>query len=126
MSLRVCIHVQSPAELLSHLVLQDNMQDQQSVPNVEVIWRGKKLIVEIDSGATLKDLGHELQRLTNVKADTMKLIVPQLPNKTSRLLSPFSDEHERLSLRETSILEVSYAVVILYPCLQIYDFVSPL
>lgn len=101
------------------------MQDQHSVTNVEVIWRGKKFIVEIDSGATLKDLGHKLQRLTNVKADTMKLIVPQLPNKTSRLLSPFSDEHEHLSLRETSILEVSYAVVILYPCLQIYDFVSP-
>ncbi|KAM5580501.1 hypothetical protein ABKV19_009976 [Rosa sericea] len=76
-----------------------------SVHNVEVIWRGNKITVEIDSDATVKKLGHELQRLTNVKADTMRLIVPQLPNKTSRLLSPFSDEHERLSLQETSILE---------------------
>lgn len=84
-----------------------------SVQNVEVIWRGNKISVEIDSGSTLKELGHELQRLTNVKADTMRLIVPQLLDKTSRLLSPFSDEHGRLNLRETSILEVSYAVVIL-------------
>ncbi|XP_024181381.1 uncharacterized protein LOC112187008 isoform X2 [Rosa chinensis] len=76
-----------------------------SVHNVEVIWRGNKITVEIDPDATLKELGQELQRLTNVKADTMRLIVPQLPNKTSRLLSPFSDEHERLSLQETSILE---------------------
>ncbi|KAL6128538.1 hypothetical protein ACLB2K_071893 [Fragaria x ananassa] len=76
-----------------------------SVQNVEVIWRGNKISVEIDSGSTLKELGHELQRLTNVKADTMRLIVPQLLDKTSRLLSPFSDEHGRLNLRETSILE---------------------
>ncbi|XP_062009342.1 uncharacterized protein LOC133725943 isoform X2 [Rosa rugosa] len=76
-----------------------------SLHNVEVIWRGNKITVEIDPDATVKELGHELQRLTNVKADTMRLIVPQLPNKTSRLLSPFSDEHERLSLQETSILE---------------------
>ena len=61
-----------------------------SVQNVEVIWRGNKISVEIDSGSTLKELGHELQRLTNVKADTMRLIVPQLLDKTSRLLSPFS------------------------------------
>ncbi|XP_050381147.1 uncharacterized protein LOC126798275 [Argentina anserina] len=76
-----------------------------SVHTVEVIWRGKKIHVEIDSGASLKEIGQELQRLTNVKADTLRLIVPQFPDKTSRLLSPFSDEHERLSLQETSILE---------------------
>ncbi|KAL6135171.1 hypothetical protein ACLB2K_067399 [Fragaria x ananassa] len=81
---------------------QGNMK---SVHNVDVIWRGNKISVEIDSGSTLKELGHELQRLTNVKADTMRLIVPQLLDKTSRLLSPFSDEHGHLNLRETSILE---------------------
>ncbi|BFG26014.1 hypothetical protein CerSpe_122880 [Prunus speciosa] len=35
----------------------------------------------------------------------MKLIVPQFSNKSSKLLSPFSDEHEKLSLEETSIIE---------------------
>ncbi|VVA17500.1 PREDICTED: WLM-domain-containing [Prunus dulcis] len=81
------------------------MQDPQVEHNIWVIWRGKKFNVEINAGATLKDLGHELQKLTNVKADTLKLIVPQFSDKSSKLLSPFSDEHEKLSLEETSIIE---------------------
>jgi hypothetical protein len=55
--------------------------------------------------ATVKDLGEELQKLTNIKEDTMKLIVPQIAGKTSKLLAPFSTEHSLLSLRETSITE---------------------
>ncbi|KAI4308419.1 hypothetical protein L6164_031497 [Bauhinia variegata] len=59
----------------------------------------------MDSGATVKELGQELQKLTNIQEDTMRLIVPQISEKTSKLLSPFSAEHAFLSLRETSITE---------------------
>ncbi|BBG99937.1 hypothetical protein Prudu_009796 [Prunus dulcis] len=76
----------------------DNMQDPQVEHNIWVIWRGKKFNVEINAGATLKDLG------MNCK-NTLKLIVPQFSDKSSKLLSPFSDEHEKLSLEETSIIE---------------------
>lgn len=68
-----------------------------------IIWRGKKFVLEMSPIATVKDLGCELQTQTNVKTDTMRLIVPV--NKTSRLLYPFSDEHSHLSLEELSILE---------------------
>lgn len=81
------------------------MQDPQSI-NISVIWRGKKFIIGMSPAATIKELGHEMQKLTDVKADTMRLIVPQNSNKSSKLLFPFSDEHERLILRETSIVEV--------------------
>lgn len=70
---------------------------------VSAIWRGKKYVVEVNSVSSLKELGHELQKLTDVKADTMRFIVPQ--NKGSKLLSPFSDEHSSLSLQEVSIIE---------------------
>ncbi|KAH7533405.1 hypothetical protein FEM48_Zijuj04G0127300 [Ziziphus jujuba var. spinosa] len=80
------------------------MEDPQSI-NVSVIWRGKKFVVGMSPCATLKDLGHELQKLSEVKADTMRFIVPQNSNKSSKLLFPFSDEHERLSLQESSIVE---------------------
>jgi hypothetical protein len=64
--------------------------------------------------ATVKDLGEELQKLTNIKEDTMKLIVPQIAGKTSKLLAPFSTEHALLSLRETSITEVlSFTYILL-------------
>ncbi|KAK9284353.1 hypothetical protein L1049_023524 [Liquidambar formosana] len=72
---------------------------------ISVTWRGKKFNVEMSSGATLKEFGYELLKLTSVKADTMRLIVPQSSNKSSKLLNPFSDEHSHLSLQETSILE---------------------
>ncbi|CAL5406231.1 unnamed protein product [Camellia sinensis] len=81
------------------------MQQQQSTHNISVTWRGMKFILEMNSAATLKDLGYELQKLTDVKADTMRLIVPQASDRSSRLLSPFSDEHSHLSLQETSFFE---------------------
>ncbi|KAB1208766.1 hypothetical protein CJ030_MR6G024802 [Morella rubra] len=59
--------------------------------------------MEMSSGTTLKELGLKLQELTGVKADTMRLIVPRSSEKTSKLLSPFSDEQAFLSLEETSI-----------------------
>lgn len=79
------------------------MQDLGSMLKVSAIWRGKKYVVEVNSGSSLKELGHELQKLTNVKADTMRFIVPQ--NKGSKLLSPFFNEHSSLSLQEVSIIE---------------------
>ncbi|XP_024023357.1 uncharacterized protein LOC21387558 [Morus notabilis] len=77
------------------------MKDPQSVHDISVIWRGKKFVVQMNPSATLKELGHELQNLTHVKPDTMRFIVP----RSSKLLTPFSNEHERLSLQETSITE---------------------
>ncbi|KAJ6723770.1 ZINC METALLOPROTEINASE-LIKE PROTEIN [Salix koriyanagi] len=72
---------------------------------VTVIWRGNKYIVEMNADASVKGLGNELQKLTDIKADTMRLIVPQFSNKSSKLLFPFSDEHSQLSLHEASIME---------------------
>ncbi|KAE8685906.1 putative lipid-A-disaccharide synthase [Hibiscus syriacus] len=79
------------------------MEEQPNMVNVTVIWRGNKYMVEMDSNANLKELGDELQKLTDVKADTMSLIVPQFSGKGSRMLHPFSDEHSSLSLQEASI-----------------------
>ncbi|XP_045817040.1 uncharacterized protein LOC123910055 isoform X2 [Trifolium pratense] len=73
--------------------------------NISVTWRGKKFVVDMNLDATVKDLGEELQKLTNIKQDTMKLIVPQIAGKTSKLLAPFSTDHALLSLQETSIIE---------------------
>ncbi|OVA20037.1 PUG domain [Macleaya cordata] len=81
------------------------MEEEHNIVNVFVIWRGKKLSVETDSGATLKEFGHKLQNLTSVKSDTMRLLVPKSSDKSSDLLMPFSDEHSSLRLQETSILE---------------------
>lgn len=80
------------------------MEQEGSETSISVVWRGKKYVVEINSNATLQEFGNKLQKLTSVKADTMRLIVPQASDKTSKLLSPFSDEHSRLSLQEISIL----------------------
>ena len=88
------------------------MQEQQSTRNISVTWRGKKFILEMNSDNTLKDLGCELQKLTDVKADTMRLIVPQASDRSSKLLSPFSDEHSCLSLQETSFFEVTIPYVL--------------
>lgn len=81
------------------------MEQKKILHDVSILWRGKKFIVSVCLGATLKDLGLELQSLTNVKADTVRFIVPQPSNKGSKLLHPFSDEHSSLSLQEASILE---------------------
>ncbi|XP_027931794.1 uncharacterized protein LOC114187685 isoform X2 [Vigna unguiculata] len=81
------------------------MQPQSSLLNVSVTWRGKKFVVEMNIGATVKDLGQELQKLTNINEDTMRFIVPQISGRASKLLTPFSAEHAVLSLQEASITE---------------------
>ncbi|XVE72476.1 hypothetical protein DITRI_Ditri11bG0042100 [Diplodiscus trichospermus] len=83
---------------------QSNMEEQEKMVNVTVIWRGNKYMVEMNYGAYLKELGDELLKLTDVKADTMRLIVPRFSGKGSRMLHPFSDEHSCLSLQEASIV----------------------
>lgn len=82
------------------------MQTPLSPHKISVTWRGKKFVVEMNLGATVKELGQELQKLTNIQEDTMRLIIPQVSDKTSKLLSPFSTEHAFLSLQEASITEV--------------------
>jgi 4-diphosphocytidyl-2C-methyl-D-erythritol kinase len=90
------------------------MPTSSSLINISVTWRGKKFVVDMNLDATVKDLGEELQKLTDIKEDTMKLIVPQIAGKTSKLLAPFSTEHALLSLRETSITEVlSFTYILL-------------
>ncbi|KAK8671989.1 hypothetical protein V6N13_110367 [Hibiscus sabdariffa] len=79
------------------------MEEQVNLVNVTVIRKGNKYMVEMGSGANLKELGDKLQKLTDVEADTMRLIVPQLLGKGSRMLHPFLDEHSCLSLQEASI-----------------------
>ncbi|WVY95173.1 hypothetical protein V8G54_034261, partial [Vigna mungo] len=83
-----------------------NMQPQSSLLNVSVTWRGKKFVVEMNIGANVKDLGQELQKLTNINEDTMRFIIPQISGRASKLLAPFSAEHAVLSLQEASITEV--------------------
>ncbi|KAK9151505.1 hypothetical protein Syun_009814 [Stephania yunnanensis] len=81
------------------------MEKEYGIIEVMVHWRGKKLGVEINSGATLKEFGIKLQNLTHVKTDTLKLLIPKSVSNSSKLLNPFSDEHSCLSLEEASILE---------------------
>ncbi|KAI3440917.1 WLM domain-containing protein [Psidium guajava] len=78
----------------------------ESILKTAVIWRGQKLIVEMNIDATLKDFGNELQKLTDVKSETMRLIVPQFSSKSSKLLYPFSDGHSSLRLQEIPVNEV--------------------
>lgn len=73
--------------------------------NVEVIWRGTKLNVEVNTRWTVGELGKKLVELTNVKRDTLKLLVPQTNTKGSRLLAPFSDENSSLEIQETGIIK---------------------
>lgn len=79
------------------------MERQQDLQSFFVVWRGQKLVVEINPGATLKDLGDKLQELTHVEADTLRLLVPM--EKSSKLLYPFSDEHSHMSLESASVLK---------------------
>ncbi|XP_025014855.2 uncharacterized protein LOC8265583 isoform X2 [Ricinus communis] len=81
------------------------MENTDSLLKITVIWRGNKYIVEMNPDASVKNLGDELQKLTNVKPDTMRLIVPKISYKGSQLLSPFSNEHSQLSLQKASIIE---------------------
>ncbi|XP_068668286.1 uncharacterized protein [Aristolochia californica] len=80
------------------------MAEEQKMLNISTIWRGKELNVELNSNSTIKALGEKLHQLTNVRPDTMRLLVPR-SGKGSGLLTPFSDEHSRLSLQDTDILE---------------------
>ncbi|XP_072973376.1 uncharacterized protein [Typha angustifolia] len=73
--------------------------------NVLAIWRGKQLNVEINNSCNVKELGQKLQEMTNVKPETMRLLVPQSTNKSSKMITPFSDVHSNLSLQEAGILE---------------------
>ena len=82
------------------------MQPQSNLLNISVTWRGKKFVVEMNIGANVKDLGQELQKLTNINEDTMRFIVPQISGRASKLLAPFSAEHALLTLQEASIAEV--------------------
>ncbi|VVB01437.1 unnamed protein product [Arabis nemorensis] len=81
------------------------MEDSGRTIRVSVMWKGNNYTVEIDSESCLKDLGSELRKLTGVMSETLRLIVPRLNEKGSRLLFPFSDEHSGLSLHEASIIE---------------------
>lgn len=71
---------------------------------LSVTWRGNKFILEMEHGANLKELGDKLQQLTNVRVDTLRLIVPT--NEGSKMLYPFSDEHSYLPLEAASAIEV--------------------
>lgn len=72
--------------------------------DILVIWRGRELKVEVNRQSQVRELGQKLQILTNVKPDTMRLLVPQSINKSSKLITPFSDADSSLSLQEASIL----------------------
>ncbi|XP_010928154.1 uncharacterized protein [Elaeis guineensis] len=78
--------------------------EQQNVDDILVIWRGRELKVEVNRHSQVRELGQKLQMLTNVKPDTMRLLVPQSTNKSSKLITPFSDVDSSLSLQEASIL----------------------
>ncbi|KAH9612632.1 hypothetical protein KSS87_014600 [Heliosperma pusillum] len=80
------------------------MVQQQNILSIPTIWRGKKFVLELSSQAPVLELGQELQKLTDVKADTLRLIVPQSSGKSSKLLMPFSDEHSSISLQDAGII----------------------
>ena len=84
------------------------MDQQHSIYNIPVIWRGTKYMVEISSESTLRDLGQKLLNLTGVKADTIRLIVPQYSGKSSKMFHPFSDEDGYLNLQKISIFKVQF------------------
>ncbi|KAJ3677602.1 hypothetical protein LUZ60_003326 [Juncus effusus] len=77
--------------------------EEQKIVKIPVIWRGKQLNLDINSSCNIKELGNMLQELTNVKPDTLKLLVPT--NKSSKLIAPFSDSHSNLSLQDTGLTE---------------------
>ncbi|KAL0311279.1 UNVERIFIED_CONTAM: hypothetical protein Sangu_2422600 [Sesamum angustifolium] len=79
------------------------MEQQQDLHSCSVIWRGQKFAVEMNPSASLKELGEKLQELTNIKADTLRLLVPM--EKSSKMLYPFSNEHSCLSLGSASLLK---------------------
>ncbi|KAL3615300.1 hypothetical protein CASFOL_040961 [Castilleja foliolosa] len=68
-----------------------------------VVWRGQKIIIEMNQNATFKELGEKLQELTDVKADTLRLLVPV--ENSSKMVYPFSDEQSSVRLDSTLILK---------------------
>ena len=76
------------------------------IVRISVTWRGRQLDVVADPSCTVKEFGQLLQDLTSVKPETLKLIVPQSTNKGSKLITPFSDPHSRLTLNEADISKV--------------------
>ncbi|XP_077221192.1 zinc metalloproteinase-like protein isoform X2 [Tasmannia lanceolata] len=83
------------------------MEEQSNMINLLVIWRGKQLNVEINSNSTIKDFGNKLQKLTNVKPDTMRLLLPRSTSTSSKTLAPFLEEHSSLGLQEISVLKLN-------------------
>lgn len=80
---------------------------------ISVIWRGRQLDVDADPSCTVKEFGQLLQDLTSVNPETLKLIVPQSTNKGSKLITPFSDPHSVLTLKEAAISDVRCTRVVL-------------
>ncbi|XP_012830116.1 PREDICTED: uncharacterized protein LOC105951263 [Erythranthe guttata] len=80
------------------------MEQKQDLQSCLVLWRGRKLVVEMNPSDTLRDLGKKLQELTNIEADTLRLLIPT--EKSSKLIYPFSDDHSCLTLDSTSLLKV--------------------
>ncbi|CAM0912243.1 unnamed protein product [Alopecurus aequalis] len=77
--------------------------DEKRIARISVTWRGRQLDVDADPRCTVKEFGQLLQDLTNVKHETLKLIVLQSANKGSKLIMPFSDSHSSLTLKEAAI-----------------------
>jgi hypothetical protein len=80
--------------------------DEKRIARISVTWRGRQLDVDADPSCTVKEFGQLLHDLTNVKPETLKLIVPQSANKGSKLITPFSDSHSSITLKEAAIDEV--------------------
>lgn len=80
--------------------------EEEGTMNIEVIWRGVKLNVEANTRWTVGELGKKLVEVTNVKPDTLKLLVPHTNTKGSRLLAPFSDDNSSLEIQEIGIIKV--------------------
>ncbi|XP_020082790.1 uncharacterized protein LOC109706396 [Ananas comosus] len=79
--------------------------EEQSLVKIPVVWRGNKLNVEVDPKWNVKEFGEKLQGLTNVKPETMRLLVPQPAKKSSKMITPYSDVYSSLSLQEAAIFE---------------------
>lgn len=79
--------------------------EEKRIARISVTWRGRQLDVDADPSCTVKEFGQLLQDLTSVKPETLKLIVPQSTNKGSKLITPFSDPHSSLTLKEAAISE---------------------
>ncbi|GER48234.1 ubiquitin and WLM domain-containing protein, partial [Striga asiatica] len=79
------------------------MEQQQQVNSFAVVWRGQKITLEMNPSATFNDFGEKLQELTNVKADTLRLLVPI--DITSKMIHPFTKEHSSVRLDSISLLK---------------------